>query len=103
MLPTTTTTDSFADRRVRALRAAVRGGNPLFRPQLPAVLVENSEQCATDKEGRRVLPDGSQWVVSGREGRRRGGTQGVEGLRCGCWIVGTVGHASRRIFSSVAT
>jgi len=63
--PPGTDYDSFADRRVAALRKAIRGRNPLFRPRLPAVLVENNaETCPTDKEGRRLLPDGSQWVVS---------------------------------------
>lgn len=58
------TTDTFADRRAKALRGAIRGRSPFFRPSLPAVLVENnSDTCPTDKEGRRLLPDGSQWVV----------------------------------------
>lgn len=57
--------DSFADRRIAAMRKAVRGFNPLFRPKLPAVLVENAgDTCPTDKDGKRLLPDGSQWVVS---------------------------------------
>lgn len=56
--------DSFADRRVRALRRVIQGRMPLGRPQLPAVLAENSsETCPTDKDGKRLLPDGSQWVV----------------------------------------
>jgi hypothetical protein len=29
--------DSFADRRIKAIRSAIRGRNPLFRPRLPAV------------------------------------------------------------------
>ncbi len=45
-----------------------QGRNPLaFRkPQLPAVLAENSaETCPVDKDGKRLLPDGSAWVVRG--------------------------------------
>lgn len=58
-------TDSFADRRVLAMKKAIRGSNPFFRPQLPSILVENNNDvCPTDKEGRRLLPDGSLWVVS---------------------------------------
>ncbi|KAF5835650.1 TOC34f [Dunaliella salina] len=57
--------DSFADRRVKALRGAIRGRSPFFRPRLLAVLVENNnDTCPTDKDGRRLLPDGSQWVPS---------------------------------------
>lgn len=56
-------TDSFADRRVKLLRGAVR--RPLFRPALPAALVENSPSCPTssDSGGWRVLPDGSPWLT----------------------------------------
>jgi hypothetical protein len=47
------------------MRGAIRGRSPFFRPRLPAVLVENNNDvCPTDKDGRRLLPDGSQWVVS---------------------------------------
>lgn len=52
--------DSFADRRVKVLRNVIRCG-PLFAPKLPAVLVENNgDTCPVDKDGRRLLPDGSQ-------------------------------------------
>uniref|UniRef100_A0A7S0R593 AIG1-type G domain-containing protein n=1 Tax=Chlamydomonas leiostraca TaxID=1034604 RepID=A0A7S0R593_9CHLO len=62
--PPGTDYDSFADRRVKALRKAICGG-PLFAPKLPAVLVENNaDTCPVDKDGRRLLPDGSQWVVT---------------------------------------
>ena len=58
--------DSFADRRIASIRKAVRGWNPLGRAKLPAVLCENSgDVCPRDQDGKRVLPDGSQWVVSG--------------------------------------
>ncbi|KAG1679820.1 hypothetical protein FOA52_012732 [Chlamydomonas sp. UWO 241] len=56
--------DSYATRRVRALRRAVPAGRgPLFRPALPAVLVENSESCPADKAGKRMLPDSTLWVT----------------------------------------
>ncbi len=55
--------DSFADGRIRQLRRAVRG--LLFRPALPAVLVENSDACPRSPDsGNRVLPDGTEWMVS---------------------------------------
>ncbi|KAJ9506779.1 hypothetical protein QJQ45_002996 [Haematococcus lacustris] len=63
--PPSTDYDSFADRRVAALRRTIRGRNPLFKPSLPAVLCENNADiCQRDKDGKRLLPDGSQWLVS---------------------------------------
>ncbi|GFR43145.1 hypothetical protein Agub_g4168 [Astrephomene gubernaculifera] len=61
--PPGTTYDSFVDGRIRLIRCAIRSG-PLFRPALPACLVENSDACPRSPEGgRRVLPDGSEWLV----------------------------------------
>ncbi|KAG2492652.1 hypothetical protein HYH03_009068 [Edaphochlamys debaryana] len=60
--PPGTTFDSFADGRIRLLRGAVRG--LLFRPALPACLVENADTCPVSPEsGARVLPDGSEWLL----------------------------------------
>jgi len=53
--------ETFADKRIQLLQKAVR--RPLFRPALPAQLVENSESCKVDGDRCRVLEDGSQWVV----------------------------------------
>lgn len=53
-------TDSFADRRVQALRKSVR--SLLFRPQLPVVLTENSPSCRRVEGGKRALPDDTLWM-----------------------------------------
>ncbi len=57
--------ESFSRRRQQLLRAAIR--RPLFRPSLPAALIENSETCPRDPATRhRVLPDGehTSWLLA---------------------------------------
>jgi hypothetical protein len=58
MPPPGTSYEGFADRRTGLLRGAVR--RPLFRPALPAVIVENSETC---KVGGGLVACG-RWTVS---------------------------------------
>jgi hypothetical protein len=93
MPPPGTTFETFADRRVALLRGAVRG--PLFRPALPAVVVENSETC---KVGAGVEGRGAKAVVvenseTCKVGRHAFGEGGV-------WMEGPGNAVGRRSFGA---
>ena len=78
---------------MRLLRSAVRGGGLLFQPRLPACLVENSDTCPADKDGKRLLPDQSLWLVSLlTEVGWPGGGGGVAAERGGVAWGGRGGH-----------